>query len=76
VPLLIGVPIDIVEAVLARLFSEGVFTLGLACMKARNEVASLAALAVNLVGLLLWAAGIGHAVIGVLLVSALEGMRR
>lgn len=75
-PLLIGVPTDIVEAVLARLFSEGVFTLRLACMKARNEVASLAALAVNLVGLLLWAAGIGHAVIGLLFMSALVGMRR
>jgi hypothetical protein len=45
-------------------------------MKARNEAASLAAPAVNLVGLLLWAAGIGQAVIGLLFMSALVGMRR
>jgi len=35
-----------------------------------------AAAGLNLGGLLLWAAGIGHAVIGVLFMSALVGMRR
>jgi len=70
-----------------------VFALGLACLKARDDVRSPAGLAVTvgitsynvlaavvilwaaaglgLGGMLLWAAGIGHAVLGVLFVWAL-----
>jgi hypothetical protein len=77
----------------ARLFGAGVFALGLACVKARHDVASPAGLAVSigitsynvlaavvliwtaagsdLGGLLLWGAGIGHAALGLLFVSAL-----
>ena len=98
VAVLLGVPMDPIASVLTRLFGAGVFALGLACMKARSDVASPAGLAVslgmtsynvlaaaviiwaaaglNLGGLLLWAAGIGHAVIGLLLVSALVTPRR
>ena len=98
VSLLLGAPTDALATVLARLFGAGVFALGLACLKARHDVASPAGLAVslgitsyNLVaavviiwaaaglslgGLLLWAAGIGHAVLGLLLVSALVTSRR
>jgi hypothetical protein len=78
---------------MARLFGAGVFALGLACVKARHDVASPAGLAVSigitaynflaavvllwtaaemgLGGLLLWGAGIGHAALGLLFVSAL-----
>ena len=98
VSLLLGGPVDPIALVLARLFGAGVFALGLACLKARSEVASPAGLAVglgitsynvlaavviiwaaaglSLGGMLLWAAGIGHVVLGALFVSALVGMRR
>jgi len=94
VSLLLGGPTDAIAAVLARLFGAGVFALGLACLKARDDVGSAAGLAVSigitsynvlaavvimwaavglsLGGMLLWAAGIGHAVLGVLLISALK----
>jgi hypothetical protein len=93
VSLLLGVPVDAIASVLARLFGAGVFALGLACLKARDDVRSPAGLAVSigitsynvlaavvllwtaagsgLGGLLLWGAGIGHAVLGALFVSAL-----
>jgi hypothetical protein len=93
VSLLLGVSMDPIGSVLARLFGAGVFALGLACLKARHDVASPAGLAVSigitaynflaavvllwtaaasgLGGLLLWGAGIGHAILGVLFVSAL-----
>ena len=93
VSLLLGVPADAVALVLARLFGAGVFALGLACLKARDDVRSPAGLAVSvgitsynvlaavvllwtaagsgLGGLLLWAAGIGHAALGALFVSAI-----
>lgn len=95
--LLLGGSWDGTTAVLARLFGAGVFALGLACLKARNDVASPAGLAISLGitaynllaavvllwtaaasglgGLLLWAAGIGHAVLGLLFVSALVKSR-
>jgi hypothetical protein len=95
--LLLGGPGDAVALVLARLFGAGVFALGLACVKARHDVASPAGLAVSigitaynflaavvllwtaaemgLGGLLLWGAGIGHAVLGALFVSALVTSR-
>ncbi len=98
VSLLLGVPTDSLATVLARLFGAGVFALGLACLKARNDVGSPAGLAVSvgitsynvlaavvliwaaaglgLGGMLLWAAGIGHAVLGALFVAALVGRRR
>jgi hypothetical protein len=98
VSLLLGVPVDPIAAVLARLFGAGVFALGLACLKARDDVRSPAGLAVSLGitaynvlaavvllwtaagsglgGLLLWAAGIGHATLGALFVSALVTSRR
>jgi len=91
--LLLGGSADQIASVLARLFGAGVFALGLACVKARHDVASPAGLAVSLGitaynflaavvllwtaaasglgGLLLWGAGIGHAVLGLLFVSAL-----
>jgi len=93
VSLLLGVSMDPIGSVLARLFGAGVFALGLACLKARNDVGSPAGVAVSigitaynilaavvllwtaaasgLGGLLLWGAGIGHAMLGVLFVSAL-----
>jgi len=93
VSLLLGVSMDPIGSVLARLFGAGVFALGLACLKARNDVGSPAGVAVSigitaynilaavvllwtaaasgLGGLLLWGAGIGHAILGVLFVSAL-----
>ena len=96
--LLLGSPLDPIGVVLARLFGAGVFALGLACLKARDDVRSPAGLAVSvgitsynvlaavvllwtaagsgLGGLLLWGAGIGHAVIGALFVSALVTSRR
>ena len=98
VSLLLGGPVDPIASVLARLFGAGVFALGVACLKARSEVASPAGLAVglgitsynvlaavviiwaaaglSLGGMLLWAAGIGHVVLGLLLVSALVTSRR
>jgi len=75
-----------------------VFAVGLACLKARHDVASPAGVAVSigitaynilaavvllwtatssgLGGLLLWGAGIGHAALGALFVSALVTSRR
>ncbi len=98
VSLLLGVSMDPVASVLARLFGAGVFALGLACLKARDDARSPAGLAVSigitsynvlaavvllwtaagsgLGGLLLWAAGIGHAALGALFVSALVASRR
>ena len=91
--LLLGGPGDPISSVVARLFGAGVFALGLACLKARHDVASPSGVAVSLGitaynflaavvllwtaaasglgGLLLWGAGIGHAALGVLFVSAL-----
>jgi len=91
--LLLGGSADQIASVLARLFGAGVFALGLACVKARHDVASPAGLAVSigitsynvlaavvllwtaaasgLGGLLLWGAGIAHAALGLLFVSAL-----
>lgn len=48
VSLRFGVSMDPVASVLARLFGAGVFALGLACLKARHDVASPAGLAVSL----------------------------
>jgi hypothetical protein len=98
VSLLLGAPVDPISSVVARLFGAGVFALGLACLKARDDVRSPAGLAVSvgitsynvlaavvllwtaagsgLGGLLLWAAGIGHAALGALFVSALMTSRR
>ena len=96
--LLLGGPGDPISSVMARLFGAGVFALGLACVKARHDVASPAGLAVSigitaynflaavvllwtaaemgLGGLLLWSAGIGHAALGALFVSAIVALRR
>ena len=93
VSLLLGVSMDPIASVLARLFGAGVFALGLACLKARHDATSPAGVAVSLGitvynllaavvllwtaaasglgGLLLWGAGIGHAVLGALFVSTL-----
>lgn len=98
VSLLLGMSMDPIASVLARLFGAGIFALGLACLKARNDVASPAGLAVSLGitaynvlaavvllwtaavsslgGLLLWGAGISHAALGVLFVSAIVASRR
>jgi hypothetical protein len=98
VSLLLGVSMDPIASVLVRLFGAGVFALGLACLKARNDVASPAGLAVSLGitaynllaavvllwtaaasgfgGMLLWAAGVGHAALGALFVSAIVTSRR
>ena len=46
--LLLGGSVDPITSVLARLFGAGVFALGLACLKARNDVGSPAGLAVSL----------------------------
>ena len=48
VSLLLGVPTDSLATVLARLFGAGVFALGLACLKARNDAGSPAGLAVSI----------------------------
>ena len=48
VSLLLGGPVDPIASVVARLFGTGVFALGLACLKARNDVGSPAGLAVSL----------------------------
>jgi hypothetical protein len=96
--LLLGGPGDPISSVVARLFGAGVFALGLACLKARHDVASPAGLAVSLGitsynvlaavvllwtaagsslgGLLLWGAGILHAALGALFVSAIVTSRR
>jgi len=96
--LLLGSQLDSIGVVLARLFGAGVFALGLACLKARDDVRSPAGLAVSIGitaynvlaavvllwtaagsgwgGLLLWGAGIVHAVFGVLFLSVLSGTRR
>jgi hypothetical protein len=98
VTMLLGVPVDPIASVLTRLFGAGVFALGLACLKARDDVGTPAGLAVNigitsynvlaavvliwaaaglgLGGLLLWGAGIGHAILGALFVSALVASGR
>jgi len=98
VALLLESALDSIGAVLARLFGAGVFALGLACLKARDDVGSPAGLATSigmtsynvlaavvllwaaaglgLGGLLLWGVGIGHAVLGVLFVSALVTANR
>ena len=98
VTLLVGGSVDQIASVLARLFGAGVFALGLACLKARDDVESHSGLAVSLGitaynilaavvivwaaavlgigGLLLWGAGIGHAVLGALFVSALVTSRQ
>jgi hypothetical protein len=98
VTMLLGEPVDSVASVLTRLFGAGVFALGLACLKARDDLGSPAGLAVSigitsynvlaavvliwaaaglgLGGLLLWGAGIGHAILGALFVSALVASGR
>jgi len=98
ISLLFGSPAETPALVVARLFGAAAFALGLACLKARDDVRTPAGLAVsigitaynvlaavvlvwtaaglNLGGLLLWAAGIGHAVLGALFLSVLVGMRR
>ena len=48
VSLLPGGSVDPIGLVLARLFGAGVFSLGLACLKARDDVGSPAGLAVSL----------------------------
>ena len=95
---LTGGPADAGTIVLARLFGAGVFALGCACLKARDDVRSPAGLAVSLGiaaynilaavvllwtaagsglgGLLLWGAGIAHAALGALFVSAIVKSRR
>jgi len=98
VSLLLGSSLDSIGVVLARLFGAGVFALGLACLKARDDVRSPAGLAVSigitaynllaavvllwtaagsgLGGLLLWGAGIAHAALGALFVSAIVTSKR
>lgn len=98
VALLLGGPTDSIAAVLTRLFGAGVFALGLACLRARDDVGSTAGLAVTigitsynvlaavllvwaagsvgLGGLMLWAAGLVHAVLGGLFVRALVVFRK
>ena len=48
VSLLLGSPLDSIGVVLARLFGAGVFALGLACLKARDDVRNPVGLAVSL----------------------------
>lgn len=48
IDVLLGGPADAGTIVLARLFGAGVFALGLACLKARDDVGSAAGLAVSL----------------------------
>lgn len=48
VSLLLGVSVDPIASVLARLFGAGVFALGLACLKARDDIRSPAGLAVSI----------------------------
>ena len=95
--LLLGEALDSIATVLARLFGAGVLAIGVACIKARDDVGSPAGLAVTigitgynllaatviiwaaaelgLGGLILWAAGIGHVVLGGLFVTALLARR-
>jgi hypothetical protein len=98
VSLLLGSPLDSIGVVLARIFGAGVFSLGLACLKARDDVGTPAGLAVSigitaynvlaavviiwaagglgLGGSLLWGAGILHATLGALFVSALMASKQ
>ena len=98
VSLLLGGQVDPIASVLTRLFGAGMFSLGVACLKARDDARSAAGLAVSigitsynalaavviiwaaaglgLGGLLLWGAGIGHAVLGAFFVSALVVSRQ
>jgi len=98
IDVLFGRPADPIAIVLARFFGAGMFALGLACLKARDDVASPAGLAVvyaitsynvvaailllwaatsvGLGGVLLWVAGFGHAVLGILFVHALVRLRQ
>lgn len=46
--LLLGASLDPIASVLARLFGAGVFALGLACLKARHDVGSLAGVAMSI----------------------------
>jgi hypothetical protein len=48
VSLLLGMSMDPIASVLARLFGAGVFALGLACLKARDDVRNPVGLAVSL----------------------------
>ncbi|MEP6932803.1 MAG: hypothetical protein ABI988_02495 [Nitrospirota bacterium] len=48
VTMLLGVPVDAITAVVARLLGAGVFALGLACLKARDDVRSPAGLALSI----------------------------
>ena len=48
VSLLLGVSMDPIASVLARLFGAGVFALGLACLKARHDVGSPGGVAVSI----------------------------
>ena len=48
VTLLLGGSVDLISSVLARLFGAGVFSLGLASLKARDDVGTPASLAVTL----------------------------
>jgi hypothetical protein len=48
VSLLFGVSMDPIASVLARLFGAGVFALGLACLKARDDVGSPAGVAMSI----------------------------
>ena len=48
VSLQLEVPVVWIAAVLTRLFGAEVFSLGLACLKARDDVQSLAGLAVSI----------------------------
>jgi hypothetical protein len=95
---LLGGPADALALALARLLGAGIFALGLACLRARDDVGSPAGLAasigmasynvlaavvllwaaasLDLGGLLLWGAGIGHAMLGALFVSALVTSKR
>jgi hypothetical protein len=98
ISLLLGSPADTPALVVARLFGAAAVALGLACLKAREDVGTPAGLAVSIgitaynvlaavvlvwaaagssLGVyLLWAAGIGHGVLGALFVSALAATRR
>lgn len=96
VSVLLGGQADTLALVVARLFGAAALALGLACLKSRDNVESLAGLAIayaitsyNVVaavviiwaaaglqvgGALLWAAGIGHAVLSLLFIHALTGL--
>lgn len=95
---LLGASLDPVGTALARLFGVGIFSLGLASLKARDDLGTAAGMAVslgitsynvlaavvlgwiaivlNLGGPLLWMAGIGHALLGAVFVSALATLKR